>query len=50
MARADKKPLGLETLLDLNGVVIEQDKGCWVTMMSVKLWLAKKSRMDYVTA
>ena len=50
MIKDNETPQGLDTLLDLNGVVIEQDKGCWVTMMSAKQRLAKKDRMDCDTA
>ena len=50
MIKDNETPQGLDTLLDLNGVVIEQDKGGWVTMTSVKQRLAKKDRMDYDTA
>lgn len=33
---------GLDTLLDLNGVVIEQDKGCWVKFDVSKTVISKE--------
>ena len=41
MIKDNETPQGLDTLLDLNGVVIEKDKGCWIKFDVSKTAISK---------